>query len=66
MTAPARIRPASIEAEARAILSTCYGTASLRAFARIALGQPQPQPFASAPAPRADAHIETPSRRPEP
>lgn len=45
---PSRIRPASIEREARAILSAGRGTASLLAFARLALGLPQRQPFARA------------------
>lgn len=43
---PARIRPASQEREARAILSAGRGNASLLAFARLALGLPVAQPFA--------------------
>lgn len=49
---PARIRPASLEREARAILSAGRGNASLLVFARLALGLPAAQPFAH-PAPAA-------------
>lgn len=41
-----RIRPASLEREARAILSTGCSSPSLRDFARLALGLPGAhQPF---------------------
>ena len=54
---PARIRPASLEREARAILSAGRGNASLLVFARLALGLSAAQPFAH-PAPAAPARAD--------